>query len=211
MATTKEAAYEMAAYEGAIDYLANLGYIDRGRVGIIGFSRTGQTVKYTLTHSNYRFAAATVADGNDAGYFQYLSVANSYPVAAADDEALNGGAPFGDGLASWLKNSPSFALARVFTPVRLEANQPGSLAWAWEWFAGLSRLNKPVDLMYMPDATHVLVKPWNRMASQQGNVDWFDFWLNDFEDGDPAKARQYARWRKLRKLQEQNNNVAAQH
>jgi len=30
-------------------------------------------------------------------------------------------------------------------------------------------------------------------ASQQGNVDWFRFWLKGEEDPDPAKAEQYAR------------------
>lgn len=35
-------------------------------------------------------------------------------------------------------------------------------------------------------------------------VDWLRFWLKGEEDSDPAKAEQYARWRKLRKIQEQN-------
>ena len=45
---------------------------------------------------------------------------------------------------------------------------------------------------------YVLEKPLNRLISQGGNVDWFDFWLNRHEDDDPAKAEQYDRWRKLR-------------
>src|SRR5260370_7468998 len=44
------------------------------------------------------------------------------------------------------------------------------------------------------------------MVSPQGNVDWFGFWLKGEEDSDPAKAEQYARWGKLRKLQEQNES-----
>jgi len=36
------------------------------------------------------------------------------------------------------------------------------------------------------------------MVSQQGNVDWFCFWLKGEEDSNPAKDNQYARWRKLR-------------
>jgi hypothetical protein len=39
------------------------------------------------------------------------------------------------------------------------------------------------------------------MVSQGGSVDWFRFWLQDYEDPDPAKAEQYQRWRELRKLQ----------
>lgn len=43
-----------------------------------------------------------------------------------------------------------------------------------------------------------------RLASQGGSVDWFRFWLQGYEDPDPSKAEQYARWRGLRKLQEEN-------
>ena len=53
---------------------------------------------------------------------------------------------------------------------------------------------------------HVLTNPAVRMASQGGSVDWFRFWLKDDEDPNPAKAEQYARWRKLRELQERSEN-----
>jgi hypothetical protein len=43
------------------------------------------------------------------------------------------------------------------------------------------------------------------MTSQQGNVDWMVFWLKGEEDSDPAKADQYARWRELRKLRDDEN------
>jgi hypothetical protein len=36
----------------------------------------------------------------------------------------------------------------------------------------------------------------------QRNLDWLNFWLQDKEDPDPAKAEQYKRWRELRKLQD---------
>jgi hypothetical protein len=74
----------------------------------------------------------------------------------------------------------------------------------WHWFAGLTKLGKPVEMIYMPEGTHILEKPWDRMISQQGNVDWFCFWLKGEEDPDPGKAEQYDRWRELRKLQQEN-------
>jgi hypothetical protein len=64
-------------------------------------------------------------------------------------------------------------------------------------------------MVYLPEAAHVLVKPWECLVSQEGNVDWFDFWLNGHEDADRKKAEQYARWRELRKLQEQNEKTPA--
>ena len=32
------------------------------------------------------------------------------------------------------------------------------------------------------------------MASQGGTVDWFRFWLQDYEDPDPAKSQHYTCW-----------------
>lgn len=33
------------------------------------------------------------------------------------------------------------------------------------------RLGKPVEVIYIPDRTHILEKPWDRMISEQGHVD----------------------------------------
>lgn len=196
--TPQEGPYHMAEYEGAIDYLDAKGLIDRNRVGIIGFSRTVYTVEFALTHSKYRFAAATVADGINGGYFSYIVLPNG------QYDSLNGGAPFGDALPLWLKNSPGFNLDKVRTPMRLEYyGSSATVLGGWEWFSGLSRLRKPVELIYLPLAQHQLVKPWERMTSQQGNVDWFMFWLNGEEDSDPAKREQYTRWHHFRDIQEQ--------
>jgi dipeptidyl aminopeptidase/acylaminoacyl peptidase len=202
MNTPQEAKRQQAAYEGAIDFLDQKGLIDISRVGIIGFSRTVFYAAYTLTHSKYHFAAATLADGMDAGYFQY----RAYP-SSVDERLLNGGPPVGKSLSLWLVNAPGFNLDKVDAAVRIETYGHGSVLEGWEWFQGLAELEKPVDFIYLPDGVHTLVKPWERMVSQQGNVDWFSFWLKHEEDPDPDKAEQYARWRELRKLQEQHTRI----
>jgi len=210
-ATPQEATRETAAYEGAIDYLDSIGLIDRNRVGITGFSRTCFYVKYTLTHSKYAFAAAVVADGIDAGYLQYMALANANAELALEFEKMNGGLPFADGMATWLRLSPSFGLEKVHTPLRIQAIQPTSVLGEWEWFAGLTRLGEPVDMVYLPEGTHILEKPWERLVSQQGDVDWFCFWLNGEEYPDPAKASQYARWRGLREQRFRNEEHTSAH
>ncbi len=199
--TPEEAPLMVETYENAIEFLDARGIVDRNRIGIIGFSRTCFYVKYMLTHSRYHIAAASVTDGVDGGYFGYLA----FPGWIADrDDLLLGAPPFGEGLAVWLKRSPGFLLDKVQAPMRIQAIGPESLLSEWQWFAGLSRLGKPVDFIYLPEGDHILEKPWERMVSQQGNVDWFCFWLKGEEDQDPPKAEQYARWRELRKLEEQN-------
>jgi hypothetical protein len=110
----------------------------------------------------------------------------------------------------WLKNSPTFSLYKVAIPIRLEADSLASVAGGWEWFSMPSQMGKPVESILLPRGTHTFVKPWERIASQQGNVDWFCVWLKGEEDPDAAKVEQYARWRELRKLQEENERKAAQ-
>lgn len=193
--TLEEGPRSMSAYEGAVDFLDGKGLIDRNHVGIIGFSRTVYAVGYTLTHSKYHFAAATLADGIDGGYFQYLV----FPTAV-DDSLLNGGPPIGMGLKQWLNSSPGFNLDRVHAPIRIEAYGPWSVLGGWEWFSGLSQLGKAVELLYLPYAQHLLVKPWERMSSQQGNVDWFCFWLKNKEDEASPQPEQYERWRRMKRV-----------
>ena len=54
------------------------------------------------------------------------------------------------------------------------------------------------------------MKPLERLASQEMNVDWYDFWLNGHEDPDPAKAEQYARWRHLREIRDANDKAVSE-
>ena len=171
--TPLEGPHRMAAFEGAIDELDRRGLIDRNRVGIIGFSRTAFHVAFTLTHSKYRFRAASMADGFEGGYLSYLLW------HSADYEGLNGGLPVGSGMRSWMDNSPGFGIDNVSAPVRLEYYGPNAFLGGWQWYSLLSALGKPVDFLWLPRGTHLLVKPWERLASQQGNVDWFCSRLSD--------------------------------
>jgi len=199
---------EMGNYEHVIDYLNDRGMIDPARIGIVGFSITGPSVRYALVHSRYRFGAATIADASDSGYFYYIANLNSNAVQTLMAERINGGAPIGSGLQLWIGSGVDFGIERATAPVRLEANHPGSLLLCWETFGILKHVGKPVDLIYMPDDSHVLVKPRNRLTSQGGNVDWFRFWLQDYEDPNPSKSEQYQRWEHLRDLRDADNKAA---
>jgi hypothetical protein len=188
--------FSTLAFEGAVDYLDKEGLIDRNRVGIVGFSRFVCYVGYTLTHSRYQFAAASLVDGISCGYFEEIS----QPGEAWDIDSINGGAPpIGEGLKLWMKNSPGFNLDKVRTPVRLVALGIYSVWQEWEWYAGLTLQKKPVDFVLIPHGEHLGGMVSERVLEQQGLVDWFSFWLKDEEDPDPAKAGQNARWRELRK------------
>jgi dipeptidyl aminopeptidase/acylaminoacyl peptidase len=179
-----------AIYEGAIDALDARGLIDRQRVGLQGWSRTGGYVGYTLTHSSYPFAAAALTDSADFGWWYYLSVGGTH------GESAYGVKPYGAGFDVWRRMSATFNLDRVRTPMFMW--QAGSPVNLWDWYAVLKRLGKPVEYWYLPDGAHVPYKVGERVHMSELLVDWFDFWLNDHEVATPEKAEQYARWRKWR-------------
>lgn len=208
--------FETRAYEGVIDSLEQRGIVDRERIGIMGFSRTVSYTGYALTHSTYHFAAALEVDGIDASYFSYIAYA-SPRIFSSDSEALNGGGPpWGDSFTGWRLESPGFNLDKIRTPIRLESHARllgddpgGGVMSQWEWFIGLSRLNKPVDFIVLPDASHMVAMPNERIVSQQGAVDWFRFWLQAYERPNPEDPDQYKRWHKLREIALQQEKETA--
>jgi hypothetical protein len=150
-----------------------------------------------------------VTDGVTFGYFEYLLGVDD----DIDREAkpINDGTPFDEkGLKNWLVRSPEFNMDKVRTPLLFL--QPGALTTLsdWEPYAALRYLNKPVDLIMLQAGTHVMTNPTQRLAAETSNVDWFRFWLKGEEDSDPAKAAQYARWHKLRELQNADDKDDAQ-
>ncbi|HVK81640.1 MAG TPA: hypothetical protein VM915_13625 [Verrucomicrobiae bacterium] len=173
----EEANAYMRAYETAISSLDARGLIDPARVGIGGFSRTGWHILYALTHSDFEFAAAIVSDNIDAGYFQGALMPGYFL-------SEHGGLSYGEGLERWLETAPPFSVERVRTPLRLQTegawNAPFLLA-SWEMFSRLRHLNRPVEYYVVPDVlngSHALQNPTQVLASQQGAVEWFDYWLN---------------------------------
>jgi dipeptidyl aminopeptidase/acylaminoacyl peptidase len=191
----EEALLAVNGFESAIDHLDKDGLIDPSRVGIIGFSRSAWYVEEALIHAPHRFRAATLIDGIDQSYVSYMLFAPGSPETIVESDAANGGKPFGAGAVTWVKNAAGFNLDKVRAPVRIEALGLISVLGEWEIYSSLFQQGKPVDLVYIPEAQHILQGPKERYASQQGNVDWFRFWLQDYEDPDPAKYEQYQRWK----------------
>jgi len=191
--------FERDIYYGAIDELDRRGLVDRSRVGVIGFSYTCWLVKYMLTHSDadHHFAAAAIAEGFDGSYMSYL-VLTSQPHLAEQFEQYYGSAPIGAGLRNWTAQAPAFQSERVTSPLLIEVLNPSDALLEWEWFALLRRRGAPVEMMMVEDGSHLLRKPWDRVAVAGANVDWFDYWLNGDTASEVAEGRA-ERWRLMRR------------
>ena len=187
----------MAMVESAVDLLSARGMVDKNAVGIGGFSRTSWLAGFTITHSSYRFSAASLADSaiySYDGYFKYNSIR-----AIVGSENQIGGPPYGQSFELWQKYANAFNADKVNAAVLMEFTRP--IEDSYEFFVALARQGKPVELYYYPKGAHPLDTPFERVASLQRNVDWFRFWLKGEEDPDPTKTEQYAHWRELKKMQ----------
>ncbi|MBX9689659.1 MAG: hypothetical protein K2X27_23310 [Candidatus Obscuribacterales bacterium] len=191
-----------SGYVAAIEQLAADGLIAADNVGIIGFSRTGLYVLDCLINAPKYFKAASMAEANSNSLWYYYSGTDSLEDGRADGvSSCIGSQPFAEGLKSWLERSPGFQTEKISAPILFEEHAPWAMLASWDIYAALRRQKKPVELLYMRNGEHVLSKPVQRFVSQETNADWYDFWLNGHEDPDPKKARQYERWRSLRKPQ----------
>lgn len=213
-----EAAFYMDIWDSAVDSLAAQGLINTNKLGIIGFSRTGWHTEFILVHSRHHYRAATVADNiqyNLSEYWLYFSH-SSGPAF----ESIYGGPPYGDGLKNWIKYSLSFNIENFHTPLLMEQNGYGvvpdrtSVPWAIatsaELFTGLTRLNKPVEMYFYPDEQHQPDHPQARLASEQRNVDWYQFWLLGAErKHHPEDPDLYTRWNHLKALDAADETDAA--
>jgi dipeptidyl aminopeptidase/acylaminoacyl peptidase len=199
----------LEAYRSAIESLSGAELVDPGKVGVVGFSWTCWYVVNALIKAPKLFAAATIADGLDNSYMQYVLFGPGPANTHEQMDRIRGGSPFGPGLERWIEQAPGFHLDQVHTPVRIEAINPTSVLQEWELYASLYMQHKPVDLIYFPEGTHIHQRPLERLESQQGNIDWLRFWLQGYEDPDPNKRSQYQRWQEMKaNLQAEGTAVA---
>jgi hypothetical protein len=187
--------------EGLIDALDERGIVDRTRVALVGFSRTGMYVHTFLAFSDYPVAVATVADSIAMTPSCYSGAYGlPYPSMLEFESPNQMGAPFwGEtGIRSWQERSYLFHLDRIGAPIRYEVHAAPHL-YNWDVFAIMKRMGRPVEMISFPRGAHNLVTPLERLTSQQGNVDWILFWLMGIRNASPLDDTQYERWSALRR------------
>lgn len=213
-----EAAFESDVYDTAVDELVARGFVDRNRVGIIGFSRSGWYTEFALMHGRTHYQAATVVDNVSYDFSEY-ALSGLEGGNPSQTTSMYGGPPFGKTLKNWIDYSISFNVDHIHTPLMMEEmgygtlfdkrlSLPYTVSLPFEVFTGLNLLHRPVELYYYPNEQHEPDDPQARLANLQRNLDWYRFWLQGYERPEPEDTNQYVRWRILR--QEQKANEAAE-
>ncbi|MDB5581648.1 MAG: putative prolyl oligopeptidase family protein [Bradyrhizobium sp.] len=195
----REASLTAEGYRAGIEALIDKGMIDRSRVGLIAFSRTGLAAIRLIADNPDLLAAADIADAGWWGYVSYLLRTNAISDIAEQVARISGGTPSPTKPGQWIDNDPLYAAARSRTAIRIEsASGLPAVLMNWELYSVLKAAKRPVEMIYFRSGTHNLQLPRQQLASADGNVDWFRFWLLGEEQPDSAKASQFARWRSMR-------------
>jgi len=89
-------------------------------------------------------------------------------------------------------------LRRLAMPMLIENHGAYGMAVNAAMGERLEAFGTPVEQFDFTAAPHSATLPRHRWRSLSVNVDWYRFWLQGYEDSDPAKSEQYARWRAMR-------------
>lgn len=194
---------------GAIDALVADGTVDRERIGIIGWSATGERVLNQITFTDAPIRAATIADGDSNTLYSSAVLYGFSDYTDIRKERANGGRTAGP---AWIRNDPSLHTDCIKAAVRIENYGP-LVGNNWDIYALMRRQYKAVEMIVLPKGTHGLHTPSERLLSLQGNVDWFRFWLTGGErtqpyllgESDETLREQYRRWRQMAELKQRDD------
>lgn len=177
-----------------IQHLIASNVADQGKLGISGQSWGAWLGPMVMTRWN-RFCAGSFAEGAPSPLTN-LDVMQSEQTTREIGHAIWGGSHY-DVPMKYLDASPHY---------KLKGNRAASL------FEGGIRTNGIAMLAYgkaalhfgvaaetimYPQTGHNITLPTLQKESAHRNLDWFRFWLQDFEDSAPGWKDQYERWRKL--------------
>jgi dipeptidyl aminopeptidase/acylaminoacyl peptidase len=185
----------VASMEAAVQWAIDAGMADPDRTGIAGYSRGCEVVEFALAHSKmFKVGADGDAGGwNPGGYWDM-----GMTMYRALYRGMYGGSPYDrKALSNYEKYSPAFYTSEFAGPLLQQfAMSSGTLGL--ELNALLHEGKVPTELVLYPDETHLFWQPRHRAAAMATNLDWFNYWLSEERDPDPAKQSRYARWDRMR-------------
>ena len=182
-----------ATLERDISLAASTGAIDTDRMGITGLSEGANMTQYAMINSRLfsvvslsqccEDTTSVMAMGGPGGADFMHQI--GYPYLVEDNGSF------------WHQFSIRANLDRISSPILFQVADSEWLS-SLETVEALREAYKPFEMYVFPNEYHEKWQPRHRLAIYQRNVDWFNFWLQNRQDADPAKAPQYARWAALR-------------
>ena len=184
----------LAAVESSIELLSREGEIDPSRVGMGGLSFGSEVAMWTLSQSNV-LAAASVSTPVLSPFYYVMGSIKGKAFFKGLRDLWGLGSP-SETPERWKALSPVFQLDSIHAPILFQHSEQEYML-ALDYEIPLIREHK-ADLYVFPNEPHQKFQPRHKLAVYERNVDWFRFWLQGYEDPDPSKKVQYARWRQMK-------------
>lgn len=189
-----DSAEALDGVEAAVNVLEARGLIDRRRVGMGGLSFGSEQTVWIATHSNL-LSAASIASGQMEPVYYWMNGIPGRDNHQTLKRVWGLGAP-DETPTAWKTYSAALNTDRFKAPLLMQLPEQ-EYRFTPELFARLAASTTPVELYVFAGEPHIKVRPRHRLAVYDRNIDWFRFWLQGYEDPDPAKHDQYARWRAM--------------
>ncbi len=187
----------LSGVRSAIALLQKKSNIDPDRIGMGGLSFGSEATLWIISHSNLLAAASVTSSAVTPTYYWFHSLQPNFKSALRAHWGL--GTP-DETPELWRKMSPVYQTESMRTPLLMQMPEQEYLQ-TMEYYGKLANSTTPVELYVFPNEPHQKFQPRHKAAAYQRNLDWFRFWLQGYEDPDPAKADQYKRWEALRARQ----------
>jgi dipeptidyl aminopeptidase/acylaminoacyl peptidase len=187
---------ERAAVESVVKLLSGEGRIDRTRVGMGGLSYGSEATLWTLTHSDVVTAASVSGVSVTPTLYLLNSLRKAFRSQFRQDWQLGS---LEETPKRWREVSPAYQLDKIKAPILFQLPEQ-EYRMTLEYSLPLINGHQG-DMYVFPDETHIKFQPRHKLAVYERNLDWFRFWLQGYEDPDPAKREQYVHWREMRDQQ----------
>jgi dipeptidyl aminopeptidase/acylaminoacyl peptidase len=186
----------LSSMEEAVRQSIATGAVDPARMGISGFSDGTANTQFALINSTL-FSVASLGACCEDQIAQPLEGGPGYEL-----NHLEAGYPAFDDFSPkarefWAPMSLRQNADRLSTPILAQIGD-SEYTMGLDVEAAWRERGNPFELYVLPNDTHYKWQPAHRFAVYDRVSDWFTFWLMGKVDCDPAKADQYARWRKMK-------------
>lgn len=183
-----------------IEYLIAEGIADRDRLAISGHSHGGWLAPLVMTKMR-SFIAGSFSEGflNKIAHYSIMpmritkSMDRAYDVSLADDPQR------------YISLSPELHLKGLEAAVLFEAGAKSMAVGMIGAPNAAKRAGMPAEFIVYPKTRHNIRLPHLKLESAQRNLDWFNFWLNNYEQSDPNKVDQYDRWKAMQSTKVKKN------
>jgi dipeptidyl aminopeptidase/acylaminoacyl peptidase len=182
------------------------GFVDRARVGVGGVSQGTFGPLYWL--QNYDELAAISISSPHWGPHEYYwgtPKIRRHSLTAYGDKGNEEWrpSPVGSGGAFWNKIDVADHVDDIETPILMNLADSETLALI-KLLRNLDDAGRPYDAYIFKDETHFKWQPAHIATIMQRNLDWFQYWLQDYKRADASVAGQYRDWDQLRAQQCRN-------